>query len=74
MSVERVYLVIGADRKVRAAKRPQIRMDEVAIAVNIRFTDSWGRVIDTIDVVAPEIVMDAALEPGVAVESTGADT
>lgn len=58
MSVERVYLVIGADRKVRAAKRPQIRADEVAIAINIRYPDSWGRVIETIDVTAPELVTD----------------
>jgi len=61
VSVERVYLVIGADRRVRAAKRPQIRADEVAIAINIRYPDNWGRVIETIDVAAPELVTDVEL-------------
>jgi len=72
MSVERVYLVIGADRRVRAAKRPQIRSDEVAIAINIRYPDTWGRVIDTIDVAAPELVTD--VEPAEAAGSSSGAT
>lgn len=54
MSTQRVYIVIGADRRVRAAKRPQIREDEVAIAVNLKFPDTWGKVISTIDVTVPD--------------------
>jgi hypothetical protein len=54
MSVQRVYLVIGADKRIRAAKRPQIREDEVAIAVNLRFPDTWGRIIDTIEINIPD--------------------
>jgi hypothetical protein len=54
MSIERVYLVIGVDRKVRAAKRPQIRTDEVAIAINLRFPDGWGDVIQTIALDVPD--------------------
>jgi hypothetical protein len=60
----RVYLVIGADRKVRAAKRPQIRDDEIAIAVDLHFSDAWGRVIKTIDVAVPDLVVDAGVDPG----------
>ena len=55
MSKQRVYLVIGADQKVRAAKRPQIRADEVAVAINLTFPDTWGRVLPTsIDVTVPD--------------------
>lgn len=54
MSVQRVYLVIGADQKVRAAKRPQIRLDEIAIAINLRFPDHWGHVVQTIDITVPD--------------------
>lgn len=54
MSTLRVYLVIGADKSVRASKRPQIKIDEVAIAINLEFPDGWGRVVgDTIDVQVP---------------------
>lgn len=53
MTVERVYLVIGADRKIRAARRPQIRADEVAVAINLRFPDSWGTVVASVDVTVP---------------------
>jgi hypothetical protein len=54
MAVEKVYLVIGADRRVRAARRPQIRTDEVAIAINLRFPDNWGRVVGTLDASVPD--------------------
>jgi hypothetical protein len=51
---ERVYLVIGADRKVRAAKRPQIREDEIAIAINLTYPDTWGHVVSTLDIAVPD--------------------
>ena len=54
MSIERVFLVIGADRKVRASRRPQVKWNEVAIQVNLRFPDTWGRVIATIDADVPD--------------------
>jgi hypothetical protein len=63
MSTQRVYLVVSADRRVRAAKRPQIRMDEVAIAINLRFPDTWGSVIETIDVDVPGPATGATAEP-----------
>jgi hypothetical protein len=50
----KVYLVIGADKRVRAARRPQVKDDEVAIAVNLTFPDTWGRVLQTIDIAVPD--------------------
>lgn len=64
MALETVYLVIGADRKVRAAKRPQIRRDEVAIAIRLRFPDGWGRTVQTIDAEVPDFAPEVtAVEP-----------
>lgn len=64
MSLETVYLVISADKKVRAAKRPQIRADEVAIAIRLRYPDGWGRTVQTIDVEVPDFAPQvAATEP-----------
>jgi hypothetical protein len=54
MAIERVYLVISADRRVRAAKRPQIRGDEVAIQINLHYPDRWGKVVHTIDLAVPD--------------------
>jgi hypothetical protein len=54
MTTERVYLVIGADHKVRAAKRPQIRADEVAIAINLTYPNSWGNVVSSLDITVPD--------------------
>jgi len=64
MSVQKVFLVIDATGRVRAAKRPQIRADEVAIQINLRFPDTWGRVIQALDVVVPDFAptVDAAEE------------
>lgn len=46
MSRERIYLVIGADRSVRVARRPRITRGEVAIPITLTFPDTWGRVLD----------------------------
>lgn len=56
---ETVYLVIGADRRVRAAKRPQIREDEVAIRINLTYPDGWGRTVQTLDVDVPDFAPTA---------------
>lgn len=64
MSTKKVFLVIGADRKVRAAVHPRIQLDEVAIAVTLKFPDTWGKVLKTIEVdvpdFAPEVTVDGA--------------
>ena len=50
----RVYLVIGADRSVRVAKRPRLALNEVAVEVNLRFPDTWGSIISTASVNVPD--------------------
>ena len=59
MSVQRVFLVIDAAGRVRAAKRPQIRADEVAIQINLRFPDKWGRVVQALDLEVPDFAPTA---------------
>lgn len=59
MTVETVYLVITADRRIRAAKRPRLGRDEVAIAVRLRFPETWGRVLSTVDVDVPDFAPEA---------------
>lgn len=60
-SVKRVYLVIGADQRVRAAVRPQIRADEIAIALDLKFPDTWGRVVQKLDVTIPDFTPTAEI-------------
>jgi hypothetical protein len=67
MSKQRVFLVIGADKRIRAAKRPQLRVDEIAIAIDLQFPDTWGRVITAIEVAVPDFA------PTVAVPDVSAD-
>lgn len=64
MSVQKVYLVITADRNVRAAKRPRIAPDEVAVAINLTFPDTWGRVIATLDIGVPDFAPEATAVVG----------
>ncbi|HTI26221.1 MAG TPA: hypothetical protein VL652_34850 [Kutzneria sp.] len=61
MTTERVFLVIGADRKIRAARRPQLRIDEVAIGINLNFPDGWGRVVGDLTVNVPDFAPDVDL-------------
>jgi hypothetical protein len=49
-----VYLVVRADGDVRAAKRPRIAADEVAIPVILDFPPGWGRTLDAITITMPE--------------------
>lgn len=63
MSVRKVYLVIDASGRVRAAKRPQIKVDEVAIAINLNFPDTWGRVIGTVAFDVPDFAPSVEPEP-----------
>lgn len=58
-----VYVVVRANGEVRAAKRPRLASDEIAIAVNLTFPDGWGRVTQAIDVDMPEVPVAAAQEP-----------
>ena len=60
--IDKVYLVIGADRKVRVARRPQIRVDEIAIAINLTFPDTWGRVVSSIDITVPDFTPDVEVD------------
>lgn len=60
----KVYLVISADKRVRAAKRPQIQPDEVAIAINLTFPETWGGVLKTIDVTVPDWAPAVEVEGG----------
>lgn len=59
--IKLVYLVIGADKSVRAAVRPRLGADEVAVLIRLQFPDTWGRVIEgpidlTVPDFAPEVV------------------
>lgn len=57
MSKTRVYLVIGADKSVRVAKRPRIQADEIAVAINLTFPDTWGRIVSpTVDLTVPDFM------------------
>lgn len=60
--IDKVYLVIGADRKVRVARRPQIRDDEIAIAINLTFPDTWGRVVSNVDITVPDFAPDVEVD------------
>lgn len=62
MPVSVVFLIIGADRRVRAVKRlPELRNDEVAIAMRLRFTEDWGRIIQNIEVDVPPLITGAEM-------------
>jgi hypothetical protein len=50
----KIYVVIGADRSVRVAKRPRLQESEVAVAINLTFPNSGGNVIKTVDVDVPD--------------------
>lgn len=64
---QRVYLVIGADRRIRAAKRPQIRADEIAIAIDLTFPGNWGRVQpQSIAADVPDFAPEAVISEGAA--------
>lgn len=53
--IKTVYLVISADKSVRAAVRPRVAADEIAITVRLRFPDNWGRVqAGVIDIDIPD--------------------
>lgn len=53
--IKKVYLIVGADQKVRVVvSAPRLSVDEVAIAINLRFPNTWGRVTQTIDLDIPD--------------------
>lgn len=59
--IKTVYLVVGADKKVRAVARPRLAPDEIAFTVRLRFPDNWGRVqAGVIDIEVPDFAPTAA--------------
>jgi hypothetical protein len=59
---ESIYLVIRADRSVRAARRPRLAGDEVAIRINLTFPDSWGKVLpDEVTITVPDFAPSTAI-------------
>lgn len=63
MAKQIVYLVVRSDGEIRAAKRPRLSSDEIAIAVTLNFPEGWGRVTEQIEIQMPE--------PPVVVEAEG---
>ncbi len=75
--IKRVFLVVKADRSLRLLKvprntwspgawRPKLAQDEVAMAIEVRFPKTWGRVLDgqvTIDVPSAVPAIEAVGEP-----------
>lgn len=52
--MQRIYLVIRADRSVRVAKRPRLCADEIAVEINLSFPEVWGTVVSTMDINVPD--------------------
>lgn len=55
---QRVFLIIGANRTMRLMKvprwasrswwtPPKLKADEIAVAIDVRFPDGWGKVLPT---------------------------
>jgi hypothetical protein len=58
--IKTVYLVVGADKRVRAVSRPRLAADEIAFTVRLRFPDNWGRVqAGVIDIEVPDFAPTA---------------
>jgi hypothetical protein len=62
VSTQKVYLVIGPDLSVRVAKRPRVGASEIAIAINLRFPDGWGRVVQTLNVDVPDFAPEVEVD------------
>lgn len=54
MAKQIVYLVVRYDGEIRAAKRPRIASDEIAVAVTLNFPPGWGKVTQQIEIQMPE--------------------
>lgn len=53
--IKTVYLVIGADKRVRAVSRPRLGADEIAFTVRLRFPENWGKIqAGVIDIEVPD--------------------
>jgi len=60
--IKQVYLIVSADKKVRAVTRiGSMRDDEVAIKLNLTFPNNWGRVNQTLDVQIPDFTPTAEI-------------
>jgi hypothetical protein len=64
VSIETVYLIVKADRRVRAVKRFPYNLndDEIAIWIRLRFPDGWGRITQTLDVDVPDFTPTAEVD------------
>jgi hypothetical protein len=65
---ETVFLVIRVDKTVRAAKKPRIAADEVAVRIDLNYPDSWGKVLSgnlevNVPDFAPEVASEQVQEP-----------
>lgn len=63
---EKVFLVVRADRSMRLTRRyPHLRLDEIAVRLNIVFPPEWGQVMDRpVDITVPEPPQPLELTPG----------
>ena len=61
--IKQVYVVIRADGTVRAAKRPRLASDEIAIKLNITMPAGWGRTTQTFDITMPDVPEATEVEP-----------
>lgn len=59
---EIVYLVIGPDRNVRAAKRPRVADNEILIKIALNYPDNWGRITQTLNVDVPDFTPTAEVD------------
>lgn len=58
-----IYLVIRADRTVRAAKRPRLMADEIALKINLDFPATWGKVLtDEVTLTVPDFTPEVKYE------------
>lgn len=57
-----VYLVVRSDGDVRVAKRPRVAADEIAVAINLTFSDGWGQITHAIDVQMPDPPLASEVE------------
>ena len=59
---ESIYLVIRRPLRSRAARRPRLNKDEVAIRINLVFPDTWGKVLpDQVTVTVPDFAPSAVV-------------
>jgi hypothetical protein len=59
------YLVIKANQTMRVVRRlPDLSQGEVAIRLNLIFPDTWGRIVDTVEVTIPDFTPTLEVDEG----------